>query len=135
VAEAWLTLAWVDIVVSRLPYALWRSWLRPTQSRSRARSAAAERLASWVEIGARYYLRPVGCLKRALALRAVLSRRGIAAQVRVGVTRDGETVLAHAWVDHDGHVLNDAPDVGESYIPLERWTGKRLFLTSECARH
>jgi hypothetical protein len=32
-------------------------------------------------------------------------------------------------------VINDAPDVAEHYVPLERWTGERLFLTSECTRH
>jgi hypothetical protein len=135
VAEAWLTVAWMDIAVSWLPYALWRSWLGPARSRSRARNGDPARLASWVEIGARHYPRPVGCLQRALALRAVLSRRGLSARVRIGVRRAGETLLAHAWVDHDGRVINDAPDVGERYLPLERWTGERLFLTSECTRH
>jgi hypothetical protein len=53
----------------------------------------------------------------------MLSRRGLSASVRIGTTRAGETVLAHAWVEHDGHVLNDNHDVTERYIPLERWRG------------
>jgi hypothetical protein len=80
-----------------------------------------EALADWVEIGARHYPRLVSCLPRALALRAMLSRRGLAASVRIGVTRQGETVLAHAWVEHNGQVLNDARDVRERYASLEPW--------------
>jgi hypothetical protein len=123
VAEAWFTLAWVDTAVTWFPYALWRSWLQPARARSRAHEGDVELLASFVEIGARHYPRHLGCLPRALALRALFERRGLAAHVRIGVTRAGPTVLAHAWLDHDGWVVNDAPDVGERFVPLERWPG------------
>jgi hypothetical protein len=77
---------------------------------------------TWVEIAIGHYPRSLGCLPRALALRAMLSRRGLSARLRIGATRDAQTIVAHAWVEHDGHVLDDAQDVGERYVPLERWT-------------
>jgi hypothetical protein len=123
VAEAWLTVAWVDMAVRWLPYRLWRPWLRVVPPTGRASAHDLKTLADWVEIGASHYPRPVSCLPRALALRAMLSRRGLSASVRIGAGRQGETVLAHAWVEHDGQVLNDAPDVRERYIPLEPWHG------------
>jgi hypothetical protein len=123
VAEAWLTLAWVDVVTSSLPYDLWRGWLRLESSpRDRVAVGDVRGLATWVEIAIRHYPRPLSCLPRALALRTMLSRRGLSARLRIGATRNAETILAHAWVEHDGHVLDDAPDVAVRYVPLERWT-------------
>ena len=136
VVEAWLTVAWVDAVVSWLPYRLWRSWLRSVPAGgSRASAPETERVASWIEIGANHYPRHVGCLQRALALRALLSHRGLSATVRIGVAREGQTIRAHAWVDHEGCVLNEAPDVAERYVPLERWTGTAPASAAGCVQH
>ncbi len=42
---------------------------------------------------------PTTCLVRAVALRWILRRRGEAAEVVLGVAREGDRFLAHAWVD------------------------------------
>lgn len=44
------------------------------------------------------------CLMRSLVLTALLARRGIESRLIVGV-RPGETLLAHAWVEHRGQPL------------------------------
>jgi hypothetical protein len=124
VIEAWLTVAWMDLVVRWLPYRMWRPWLRAVPPTGRASAHDPKALADWVAIGASHYPRAVGCLPRALALRAVLARRGLSAHVRIGATRARDTVLAHAWVEHDGQVLNDAQDIGTRYILLEHWAGQ-----------
>ena len=44
------------------------------------------------------------CLMRSLVLLRMLARRGVIAQLVIGV-RPGEQFEAHAWVEHDGHPL------------------------------
>ena len=39
------------------------------------------------------------CLPRALAVHAMLRRRGIASRLCLGVARDGQKLVAHAWVE------------------------------------
>jgi hypothetical protein len=39
------------------------------------------------------------CLPRALAVHAMLRRRGIASRLCLGVARDGQKLIAHAWVE------------------------------------
>lgn len=46
-----------------------------------------------------------GCLPQALATQWLLHRRGDAAVLRVGVARDGDALLAHAWVECGGEVV------------------------------
>jgi hypothetical protein len=119
-AEAWLTLAWVDAVISWLPYTIWRGWLRPAASEtSPASPRDVERLVGLVAIGASHYPRPVSCLRRTVVLRHVLARRGLSAACRFGVRREGQALIAHAWLERGGLVLNDSQDVAVRYAPLE----------------
>ena len=39
------------------------------------------------------------CLPRALAVHAMLRRRGIASRLCLGVARNGQELIAHAWVE------------------------------------
>jgi transglutaminase superfamily protein len=59
--------------------------------------------ARWVEwsverIGNNPRLRTL-CLPRALAVHAMLRRRGIASRLCLGVARNGQELIAHAWVE------------------------------------
>jgi hypothetical protein len=118
-AEAWLTVAWVDVVVTCVPYAVWRRWLRPGPGgRTSDPPAPLERLVWLVEASANHYVRPVSCLKRSIALRNLLARRGLAATITLGVGHDGCAPRPHAWLEHEGRVLNDAPDVARRYAPF-----------------
>ena len=58
------------------------------------------------------------CLSQSLALAWLLHRRGIRPELRLGARLTGTTFDAHAWVEFDGRVLNDTPDVGARYPPL-----------------
>ena len=60
---------------------------------------------------------PSTCLRRSLVLTALLRRRGLPATVRFGVRRQAGPLLAHAWVECDG-ALVDAVS-GEGYEALE----------------
>jgi hypothetical protein len=60
------------------------------------------------------------CLSRSLALWWLLRRRGIEADLRIGVRKHDDRLEAHAWVELQGHVLNDGADVGEHFAPFGR---------------
>ena len=57
------------------------------------------------------------CLKQSLILFRILRRRGITAELRIGVRRVGDNLNAHAWVECDGHMLLDG-GIADDYITL-----------------
>lgn len=58
------------------------------------------------------------CLTQALAARVLLSRRGYASRLRIGVTRAvGERLHAHAWLESEGAIVLGGTDV-TAYTPL-----------------
>ena len=50
---------------------------------------------------------PSTCLERSLSLWWLLARQGIAAQLRIGVRKDGKELRAHAWVERDGVAIGE----------------------------
>lgn len=61
---------------------------------------------------------PGNCLSRSIVLWWRLRRRGLEPDLRLGVSLAGGTFAAHAWVEHEGRVLNDTVDVADRYRPL-----------------
>lgn len=59
------------------------------------------------------------CLPRSLVLWHMLRRRGEPAELRIGVRAADGHFIAHAWVERDGVVVNDAPDIAQRFAPLE----------------
>lgn len=58
----------------------------------------------------RYVLPDKPCLAQALTVQLLLRRRGIPAQLRIGVMKDEEKNLqAHAWVESEGAVVIGGP--------------------------
>lgn len=56
------------------------------------------------------------CLPRSMVLCHVLRQRGIAAELRLGVSKPAEgTLSAHAWVELDGQPLDDSADLRHRY--------------------
>ena len=61
---------------------------------------------------------------------SLLRRRGIDSDVRIGVRGDTQgEIQAHAWLEWNGEVINDAGDVASQYLPL---TG-RDSIESNCS--
>lgn len=82
--------------------------------------AADGRLAArMVNAAARFSPFPSTCLTRSIVLARLLWRRGAAAEIRIGVRRDG-TSLAHAWVEVNGEPVNATADVAERHAVFER---------------
>jgi hypothetical protein len=51
------------------------------------------------------------CLPRALAIHAMLRRRGIASRLCLGVARNGQELIAHAWVETSETTVTPDPAV------------------------
>jgi hypothetical protein len=77
------------------------------------------RIANAIQRAARYGLFRPRCLVRALALHRTLEQQGIAGSVvRIGVRRNGDMLLAHAWVEHEGLVLGDTAATAATFVLL-----------------
>ncbi|HUF47559.1 MAG TPA: lasso peptide biosynthesis B2 protein [Vicinamibacterales bacterium] len=100
-------------------------WLaRRSESRTGAPAdgqAVAVRLARLVDTAARHGLPGHTCLKRSLVLWYLCRRRGVPVAVVLGARPTAAGLEAHAWVEHDGVVINDEGSVQRDYIPLS-WT-------------
>lgn len=59
------------------------------------------------------------CLSRSLVLWHMLRRQGTPAELHIGVRKADGDFVAHAWVEHAGQVINDAPDIAERFAPLD----------------
>jgi len=59
------------------------------------------------------------CLLESLALWYLLRRRGYDAALYLGARTLLGPFEAHAWVELDGEVLNDAPNIRDVYEPFE----------------
>ncbi len=70
-------------------------------------STRAQQLTRLVVIAANHGPYRATCLCQSLALWWLLRRRGIPAELRIGVRKDGGELNAHAWVEHQGRPLND----------------------------
>lgn len=66
------------------------------------------------------------CLERSLALWWLLGRCGIPSEIRFGVRpapEDGSPDF-HSWVENEGVVLNDRPDIATEFIPFDQPIGR-----------
>ena len=84
-----------------------------------AAQASAKRLAQLVDIASRRGPYNATCLRQSLVLWWLLRRRGLAAELCIGVAKEGEQVRAHAWVELAGRVINDRATVADDYAVYE----------------
>ena len=73
------------------------------------------RIAWAIDVIGRRLPRDPTCLMRALAARAMLSRRGLEGRIRIGISEDSAEFRAHAWVE-----VGARPVVG--WMKNERYT-------------
>jgi len=82
----------------------------------------AKKLHKLVYLASRLHLLPMTCLPRAFTLRWMLGRRGIPAQLRIGISKTATGILAHAWVDIDGETIGESEDIPERFKILSSVT-------------
>jgi hypothetical protein len=116
--QAWFLLLVADLGLRVLPFARLDSWLAPKVAARQADDAVAGRLVWATASAARHHLYPMRCLPRALCLRRLLGRHGIAAELKIGVVRRDGELAAHAWVEREGRPLGESPTVDERFATL-----------------
>ena len=90
----------------------------PAQGASLQESALL--VARMQEAAARNLFFRANCLEQSLVLCWLLRRRGIDAVLRIGARKESERFEAHAWVELDSQVLNDASAEHRHFVPFER---------------
>ncbi len=86
----------------------------------------ARRRAYLVSVAARFGPCRATCLPRSLLLWWLTRRRGLDSKLQIGVRRErSETdqLIAHAWIELDGEILNDRSEIVEGYAAFD---AKRL---------
>jgi hypothetical protein len=118
-ARAWALLLTADLGLRAFPFTRVDRRLTPrVSSRISPDESAVGRLVWATEAAARHHLYPMRCLPKALCLRWLLGRHGIAAELRIGVARQGGELSAHAWVERQGRPVGEATEVGKRFVPL-----------------
>jgi Transglutaminase-like superfamily len=110
--EAFVAIVLARLVVRFVPTARIFFWAnRPPRRINRF----ADNEASWVlwaveSIGAKPWMNAL-CLPRALATHAMLRRRGIASRLCLGVARQEQMLIAHAWVEIGENKIVSDPEM------------------------
>lgn len=81
----------------------------------------AKSVARIVSIAARHGIYRATCLRKSLVLILLLRRWGIVSDLCFGTRLNEHALEAHAWVELDGKVINDHPDIRQQYTPMENW--------------
>ena len=84
-----------------------------------AAQASAVRLGQLLDIASRHGPYAATCLRKSLALWWLLRRRGLSAELRIGVAKVDAQMQAHAWVELAGRVINDRATVADDYAVYE----------------
>jgi hypothetical protein len=106
---AYASLALVDIALRALGFR--RLMARVPEAHEGTVRAAqhrrAGRFAYWLEVASHRHVVRARCLHRSLALHFWLRRKGLPSQLRIGVMKADGALMAHAWVEMEGRVVND----------------------------
>jgi Transglutaminase-like superfamily len=87
-------------------------------SRQPSARESVTRVCSAVDTACIWYWKPTLCLQRSAATTCLLREHGIEAQLVIA--SQSIPFQAHAWVEVEGKVVNDKPDVQKTFVVLER---------------
>jgi len=97
----------------------------------RPNATVVERVRRRLDETARALPFTISCLPTSMALWALLRRRGVETEIRIGVRLDPDGLAAHAWVERDGSPLNDSDDVVVQYPPFDRAVSHSLLASMD----
>jgi len=123
-AAAVLAATWAGLRL--MGYPRWRrvmKWLAPGTTKcagvgDSAVIGTAHAIARFEQSAARHLFLRTNCLEQSLALCWLLRRRGIAAALRIGARKESGRFEAHAWVELEGAVLNEAQEQHRHFAPF-----------------
>jgi hypothetical protein len=104
--EAWLALLQIDCAQYRNGFAGVARRLGDVPENGEIDVAAAAALSDAVAEASCFYWKKPLCLQRSAALVLLLRRRHLRAKLTIGYRTS--PFIAHAWVEVDGHVVNDS---------------------------
>jgi len=78
------------------------------------------RMSYLVDVAADHHLYRMTCLPRALVRQRLLGQAGVDAELKIGVCKRGNRLLAHAWVVHQDKPIGEARDPASLFSALER---------------
>ncbi len=124
-AGAGLLVIWLGLRLAG--FRRWKSvlaWLGPSANAIAPLQGASEKesaqvIARMAAAAARNLFCATNCLENSLVLWWLLRGRGIAAELRIGARKKLERLEAHAWVELDSQVLNDAGEEHCHFVPFE----------------
>lgn len=120
VLESWLLLIRFEWImrVGRFQ-ALWRVVEQePVRSITLLQQIPKEDLCRGIDYACVFYFKRVQCLQRSAATALLLRRHGFNAELLIGAKL--LPFRSHAWVEINGHVINDKPYMHAIYQVLER---------------
>ncbi|HSL71115.1 MAG TPA: lasso peptide biosynthesis B2 protein [Longimicrobiales bacterium] len=113
-------IAATDLALRRLGFArsvaIARRLAGKRAERPEARSLTAA-VCNRVALAGVFYPGRARCLEQSLALYVLLRRRGVPAQLRLGV--QPYPFNAHAWVELDGVALNETAETLTQFVPMD----------------
>jgi hypothetical protein len=116
---AYLKLIHFDLYLARGNFAALYDKVRNYRVRARTPEPRdVERINHAVDMACIWYWKEALCLQRSAATACLLKRYGVAAQLVIGAQQ--MPFKAHAWVEVNGHVVNDKPYTPEMYAVLDR---------------
>ena len=71
--------------------------------------------------GTAHYCQPwSNCLKKSLVLWGLLRQKGIDSELCIGVRRETAPFEAHAWLECQGYILNEMPEVHQHFAVFDQ---------------
>ncbi len=125
---AWLSLPVIDLLLRVIGLERTRRLLAraspvppgdPREAAGRDGIELAEELAGLIALAGRHAVANGTCLRQALLLWWMLRRRGLASEIRIGVSKQ-DGFRAHAWVELAGREVGQSPRQQARLVRLEQ---------------
>jgi hypothetical protein len=119
ILEAFVQLLRFDPLLTRGNFSsIYERVRRPSFASTPIRANDVQQICSAIDLASVYYWRRILCLQRSAATASLLKRFGIPAQMVIGIQHF--PFRAHAWVEIEGRVVSDKPDMHAVYEILDR---------------
>lgn len=118
--EGWVILLCFQIALIFFSYEKIVNLMRPAQVTSEDQAAVrADHIYRLLGYASRLHILGMTCLHRSLALAWMLSRRGMQAEIRIGVCEAQGEFNVHAWVEVQGYSVGEPVDIAARFRILK----------------